>query len=202
MTGGAAGRDARVVHRRSRAEGRRAAVTGRAILRCGNVGGGLAHHAARAGVAAGAARGDARAIERASREADEARVAGDAVGRGCNVGRGLRDRRDASEGLAIVTGGAAGRDARVVHRRSRAEGRRAAVTGRAILRCGNVGGGLADHAARAGVAAGAARCDARVIERASREADEAGVAGNAVGRGCDVVQGFETGVTPAKAWPL
>ena len=77
--------------------------------------GGLADHAAGAGVTAGAARGDARVIERASREADEARVAGNAIGRGCDVGRGLRDRRDAGEGLAIVTGGAAGRDACVIH---------------------------------------------------------------------------------------
>ena len=90
---------------------------------CRNVVGGLADHAARAGVAAGAARGDARVIERTAREAHEARVAGHAIGRRRDVVGGL-DRGDAGEGLAIVAGGAPGRDARVVHRGA-GEGRRA-----------------------------------------------------------------------------
>ena len=55
-------------------------------------------------------------------------------------------------------------------------------------------GGLADDAARAGVAAGAARGDARVIERCACEAHEAGVAGDAVGRRGDVVGGFGDGL--------
>ena len=96
----------------------------------GDMRGRLDHAAAGAGVAGVASPGgDTRVIERSAREADEAGVAGDAVGRGCDVGRGLRDRGDASEGLAIVTGGAAGRDARVVHRRRRAEGGHAAGAG-------------------------------------------------------------------------
>ena len=132
-------------------------------------------------------------IEARSRESDEARVAGDAISRRREVIGGLGDRRDTKERLPVVTGGAARGDARVVHGRVRAEGCRALMTRRAILAGGDVVGGFADDAARAGVAAGAARSDARVIERCACEAHEAGVAGDAVGGCCDVVGGFGDG---------
>ena len=106
-----------MVHGRVRAEGCRARMTRRAILRGRDVVGGLANHAARAGVATGAARGDAGVIEARSRESDEARVAGDAISRRREVIGGLGDRRDTKERLPVVTGGAARGDARVVHGR-------------------------------------------------------------------------------------
>jgi len=145
-----------VVHGRVRAEGRGARMTRRAILAGGDVVGGLADDAARAGVAAGAARGDAGVIEACSREAHKARVTADAISRRCNVVGGFGDGRDTGEGLPVVTGGAARGDTRVVHGRVRAEGCRARMTRRAILRGRDVVGGLADDTACAGVAAGAA----------------------------------------------
>jgi hypothetical protein len=91
--------------------------------------GGLADDTARAGVAAGAARGDARVIESSSREAHEAGVAGDAIGRRGDVVGGFGDGSDTGERLAVVTGGAPRGDARVVHGRVRAEGGRAPMAG-------------------------------------------------------------------------
>ncbi len=186
MAGGAPGGDPGVVHGRAWPEGSRVLVAGRAVERRRDVGRRLANHAARAGVARGAARCDARVIKGCAREADETLVAGHAI-RGCrDVGRGLRDRRYAGEAATVMAGGAAGGDPGVVHGRAWPEGCRALVAGRAIKRGRNVGRRLTNHAARAGVARGAARRDARVIEGCACKADETLVAGHAVCGRCDM----------------
>jgi hypothetical protein len=95
-----------------------------------NVSGRLDHAATGAGMA-GIARacGNPRVIESSSREAREAGVAGDAIGRRGDVVGGFGDGSDTGERLSVVTGGASRGDARVVHGRVRAEGGRAPMAG-------------------------------------------------------------------------
>ena len=86
------------------------------------------------------------------------------------------------------------------------EGVRTLVAGRAIERGRNVVRRFANHAARAGVARGAARRDAHVNEGSPREAHKTLMAGGAIGHGgCASRCGRglrQTGVTPEKLLPL
>ncbi len=120
-------------------------------------------------------------------------MAGRAIGRGRDVGRGLRDRRHAGEAAAVVAGGAARGDAGVVHGRAGAEGGRGLVAGRAIERGRKMRGRLRDRRhAREGLAAmacGAARGDPGVVHRRVGAVCRAFVARRAGLRVRDMVRG-------------
>ena len=186
MAGGAPRRDARVVHRRVGAVGR-ACVARRAWLRGRDM---VRWHAARGPC-----------------KARETRVTGHAVSGCCNVVRRLRHRGGAGEAAAVVTGGAAGRDARVAHGRAGTEGGRGLVTGRTIGRGREMRGRLRNLSnARerlAAVAGGAARSDAGVIHLAAPKVVNPALW--QVTQSADVAKcpaGFETGATPVKDCPL
>ncbi len=85
---------------------------------------------------------------------------------------------------------AARADARMVHRGARPKGRRALMAGGTIERRRDMVGRLADNAACAGMAGGAARGNAGVIEARAGKAHEACMACHAVRRSGDVVRGL------------